>query len=491
MAWYDYTVGGQMLDGDDGGGGFNLGEFLSSAPIQFLAMLFGSQKQGESQDEYETRIDEQIQQVTGLAEERTGKGMALYLRESRRPLRELKALQMRMGLGSRDLADLTASSGRDFLGGVEGRGEELMSGYRGDMAGFLNELGGREQGILGGYDARYASAQSELEGLGTQQRADVERVFDEEQGRLTLDLQNRGLLSSTEAARGGYGVAERRAGALGRLEESLTRERIDVLSALSGESLQAAQLQGAQRAGYQYGGVQTALGAQSGLDAAQAAYEAAVRGDVLGAEQNVLNYDMATTGNLAGFLSDRASNLSNLYMGGTGDFLNTLMNINYQPPQQSNLPFMFGQNAVQPPQGPSSASMWAPGAIEAGGNIAGAMLMALAMGGSDRNLKEDIRPLDAAPVLEGVVRLPVHKWRYRGDALEHVGPMAQDFHEAFGVGTDRTIHLVDVAGVLIASIQALHAELQDLRKEVVSLQPSAVSRIVEPTADNSLNEEAA
>jgi hypothetical protein len=44
--------------------------------------------------------------------------------------------------------------------------------------------------------------------------------------------------------------------------------------------------------------------------------------------------------------------------------------------------------------------------------------------------------------------------------------MAQDFREAFGVGTDKAIHLVDVAGVLIASVQALYAELRQLREEI-------------------------
>ena len=72
---------------------------------------------------------------------------------------------------------------------------------------------------------------------------------------------------------------------------------------------------------------------------------------------------------------------------------------------------------------------------------------------SDRNLKSDIRP--AAPVLEALKKLPIYNWRYRGDPTPHIGPMAQDFRDAFGVGDGKTIHLVDVMGVLLGAMKEL------------------------------------
>src|SRR6266852_2513383 len=60
---------------------------------------------------------------------------------------------------------------------------------------------------------------------------------------------------------------------------------------------------------------------------------------------------------------------------------------------------------------------------------------------SDRNQKENFRPVDADEVLTKLRRLSVTSWNYKGqDAKQfrHYGPVAQDFFAAFGhdaVGT--------------------------------------------------------
>jgi Chaperone of endosialidase len=83
---------------------------------------------------------------------------------------------------------------------------------------------------------------------------------------------------------------------------------------------------------------------------------------------------------------------------------------------------------------------------------------------SDRNLKTNFASVDALGVLEKVVRLPVSRWNYKADpnTVRHVGPMAQDFHEAFGLdGTDDThISSIDEGGVALAAIQGLNAKLE-------------------------------
>ncbi len=89
---------------------------------------------------------------------------------------------------------------------------------------------------------------------------------------------------------------------------------------------------------------------------------------------------------------------------------------------------------------------------------------------SDRALKEVFTPVDTADVLAGVVGLPIERWRYRGDGAPHIGPMAQDFAAAFGVGDDdRVIHNVDASGVALAAIQALAAEVSELRAQLKRL----------------------
>ncbi|MCC6562197.1 MAG: tail fiber domain-containing protein [Xanthomonadales bacterium] len=81
---------------------------------------------------------------------------------------------------------------------------------------------------------------------------------------------------------------------------------------------------------------------------------------------------------------------------------------------------------------------------------------------SDRAAKTGFAPIDAGEVLARVAQLPVSAWSYR-DAPEvrHIGPVAQDFRAAFGLGDDeRTISTVDTAGVALAAIQGLNAKLE-------------------------------
>jgi hypothetical protein len=92
---------------------------------------------------------------------------------------------------------------------------------------------------------------------------------------------------------------------------------------------------------------------------------------------------------------------------------------------------------------------------------------------SDRNLKEDLRPVDGAAVLETLARVPITTWRYRDDATgtRHIGPMAQDFKAAFGVGqSERFIFQVDADGVALAGVQALHARVRQLQEDNASLR---------------------
>ncbi|MGH3833921.1 MAG: tail fiber domain-containing protein [Pseudonocardiaceae bacterium] len=81
-------------------------------------------------------------------------------------------------------------------------------------------------------------------------------------------------------------------------------------------------------------------------------------------------------------------------------------------------------------------------------------------------------PVNGCEVLTKLGALPVATWRYRWEAtgVRHLGPMAQDWHAAFGLGKgDTTIPMVDSHGVLVVAIQALHRQLNELRAEVDQL----------------------
>jgi hypothetical protein len=83
---------------------------------------------------------------------------------------------------------------------------------------------------------------------------------------------------------------------------------------------------------------------------------------------------------------------------------------------------------------------------------------------SSRVLKDDFRVVDGREALARLTAMPVSEWRYRSDpaASRHIGPVAEDFHSAFGLGSDGTgLNVGDVAGVTIAAVQGLWMELRD------------------------------
>ena len=92
--------------------------------------------------------------------------------------------------------------------------------------------------------------------------------------------------------------------------------------------------------------------------------------------------------------------------------------------------------------------------------------------GSDVNTKENVVPVDPEAVLRGVASLPISTWQYISDEGEitHLGPMAQDFHAAFGLGlNETTISAVDADGVALASVQALLARSDADRARIAEL----------------------
>ena len=82
---------------------------------------------------------------------------------------------------------------------------------------------------------------------------------------------------------------------------------------------------------------------------------------------------------------------------------------------------------------------------------------------SDRNAKENFAAANAREILDKVTALPLATWNYKtqDESIRHLGPMAQDFHAAFGLGeSERTITTVDADGVALAAIQGLNQKLE-------------------------------
>ncbi len=92
---------------------------------------------------------------------------------------------------------------------------------------------------------------------------------------------------------------------------------------------------------------------------------------------------------------------------------------------------------------------------------------------SDRNLKENMVSIDPRLVLDRVARMPISQWSMKSDAAghKHIGPMAQDFYAAFGLGeTDKYIAQGDAQGVALASIQGLYQMVQEKDEQIRKLE---------------------
>jgi uncharacterized coiled-coil protein SlyX len=112
---------------------------------------------------------------------------------------------------------------------------------------------------------------------------------------------------------------------------------------------------------------------------------------------------------------------------------------------------------------------------------------------SDVFAKENFRIVSGAEILNQLSEIPISVWNYKDDnsKTSHMGPMAQDFYAAFGLGKDDThIAALDVNGVALASIQelsktlnekdteiqALHEELNNLEERMEKLENDQTSK---------------
>ncbi len=92
---------------------------------------------------------------------------------------------------------------------------------------------------------------------------------------------------------------------------------------------------------------------------------------------------------------------------------------------------------------------------------------------SDRNAKENLVPADGRAVLARLAAVPIATWNYKAQnvSVQHIGPVAQDFYAAFGVGEDNThISTVDADGVALAAIQGLNQIVQEKDAQIAVLE---------------------
>ena len=92
---------------------------------------------------------------------------------------------------------------------------------------------------------------------------------------------------------------------------------------------------------------------------------------------------------------------------------------------------------------------------------------------SDRDAKANFTLVNGQEVLACLAEIPVTTWNYKSQnpSIRHIGPMAQDFYAAFGVGEDDThISTLDADGVALAAIQGLYQLVQEQAAQIADLE---------------------
>ncbi len=150
--------------------------------------------------------------------------------------------------------------------------------------------------------------------------------------------------------------------------------------------------------------------------------------------------------------------------------------------------FVWGdsQFSDKPSSRPDEFNVYASGGVRlfSDANASTGVLLAPGSGTwsavSDRDAKENFEHIEPREVLERLLAVPITTWNYKSqdNAVRHMGPMAQDFHAAFGLGLGaRSIDTIDPDGVALAAIQGLHelvarrdVELAALRTELDAMK---------------------
>lgn len=91
---------------------------------------------------------------------------------------------------------------------------------------------------------------------------------------------------------------------------------------------------------------------------------------------------------------------------------------------------------------------------------------------SSKKVKEDKKPVDGA--LDAVEKMPVEKWKYKdgvADSGEHIGPYAEDFQKATGLGDGKSIDLISAVGLNLKATQELSKKVDRLAAAKAKKKP--------------------
>lgn len=99
------------------------------------------------------------------------------------------------------------------------------------------------------------------------------------------------------------------------------------------------------------------------------------------------------------------------------------------------------------------------------GSVAGSLPWAAML--SSKKAKTNKKP--ARNLIDAVKKLKVESWDYKkgmGDEGHHVGPYAEDFKKATGLGDGKTINVIDAIGVTMGAVKDLATKVDRIGRQI-------------------------
>jgi hypothetical protein len=203
-----------------------------------------------------------------------------------------------------------------------------------------------------------------------------------------------------------------------------------------------------------------------------------------GSTAGVFGTVTASTGTYAAVWGQVPSTGSSTAYGVKGESLNTTGGVGvYASTAASSGRSIFANGSVYiENQGTATAAADILLCRASGGGYCGFNSSGQSFNASDRNVKENFEAVSNAEILEKLVAMPITKWNFKksDETVKYVGPMAQDFHAAFGLGgsNERVIHATNAQGITMAALQGLNTKVEDKSKALEAKLDALEARIV-------------
>jgi hypothetical protein len=376
-------------------------------------------------------------------------------------------------------------------GDILGNQNQRMSQLGSDLGSMTSEYRKAGSDIVSGYEGRTKEGLAMLEGMGQQQKKDIEHSYSNKSQSMKSDMASRGLGGTAVGAVMDRGIERDKQDAMGRLDESLRRQKFNAYSSMSGDTLGARSDQQAGLSGLQQFGIgmqdaataqnlaqqQSLLDKQSGL-ASMLGMGAIDSASNMGKWNLANQYDTQTANIGQQFALD-------MMPAQTGydqirDQISTRMGWGLPPSVPS--PFTTASQVIANMRNGKGGGYGGGGSgggageaalagVGSGAGSAAGMMGMLALLGSDRRLKKNIHDTECG--LSEIERLNPTEFTWKDDGRDDIGLIAQEVQKVIPkavVPLDSgilTINYAAVVAVLINAVQELSQRVEELETATV------------------------